>query len=503
MLELQNNQITDFTPLLNLTNLGYLDIRYNPNSGVGQFVSAHPGIIAALRQWMCNFETPAYVKPVKERIEDRDYPSIGAANTEIFQNTAGVEPARLDFFNDTHVFARGLWFDRSPFGGFVRAGEGPWHLQEIKQIHANLLHENPNMLFLAEIRYYDGHGFGFTDDSPYWLRNPDGEILRVAWFVDAQGNRYDESLVDFTNPDVIEMIVAQTVAVANCGLYDGIVLDNWSESVDLAGLVPLEVVRQARVQILQKIRQAVPEDFLIAVNATWQKIPRSAPYVNGALMETWGSADQGTQEWGAGDYTRQDYLNYEEAFLWNEANYKEPNFTFLVTKLPSYTDPQSPQNLQNMRVFTTLSLTHSDGYVNVHQSLSGSLYYDFWDAPLGRPIGEKGQQYREQDGLFIREFTNGWAIYNRSGAPQTIQLPEQATGVESGLRNDLHILPDLDGEIYLKSTTDMHDVNEDGVVNILDLVAVANGFGKNVPDVNGDGVVNVLDLVAVANQFGQ
>jgi len=40
-------------------------------------------------------------------------------------------------------------------------------------------------------------------------------------------------------------------------------------------------------------------------------------------------------------------------------------------------------------------------------------------------------------------------------------------------------------------------------VNILDLVAVANGFGKNAPDVNGDGVVNILDLVAVANQFGQ
>ena len=68
----------------------------------------------------------------------------------------------------------------------------------------------------------------------------------------------------------------------------------------------------------------------------------------------------------------------------------------------------------------------------------------------------------------------------------------------------LHIVPDLDGEIYLKRTTDRHDVNEDGIVNILDLVAVASGFGENAPDVNGDGVVNVnLDLVAVANQFGQ
>ena len=37
----------------------------------------------------------------------------------------------------------------------------------------------------------------------------------------------------------------------------------------------------------------------------------------------------------------------------------------------------------------------------------------------------------------------------------------------------------------------------DGTVNLLDLVMVANGFGKSAPDPNGDGVVNILDLVFV------
>ena len=45
------------------------------------------------------------------------------------------------------------------------------------------------------------------------------------------------------------------------------------------------------------------------------------------------------------------------------------------------------------------------------------------------------------------------------------------------------------------------DVNEDGVVNIQDLVIVANAFGEAEPDLNGDGVVNILDLVVVANAF--
>ena len=50
------------------------------------------------------------------------------------------------------------------------------------------------------------------------------------------------------------------------------------------------------------------------------------------------------------------------------------------------------------------------------------------------------------------------------------------------------------------------DANGDGVVNILDKVAVRNAFGSSGPnpaDVNCDNVVNILDKVIVRNQFGQ
>ncbi len=49
------------------------------------------------------------------------------------------------------------------------------------------------------------------------------------------------------------------------------------------------------------------------------------------------------------------------------------------------------------------------------------------------------------------------------------------------------------------------DVNRDGEVNILDLVAVASKFGEKdagTADVNGDGVVDIRDLVLVAGAFG-
>ncbi len=51
------------------------------------------------------------------------------------------------------------------------------------------------------------------------------------------------------------------------------------------------------------------------------------------------------------------------------------------------------------------------------------------------------------------------------------------------------------------------DVNDDGIVNIQDLVLVASEFGQSGEalkgDINGDGTVNVLDLVLVSSHFGE
>lgn len=49
-----------------------------------------------------------------------------------------------------------------------------------------------------------------------------------------------------------------------------------------------------------------------------------------------------------------------------------------------------------------------------------------------------------------------------------------------------------------------YDVNDDGVVNILDLTFVASRLGQDDPkaDVNGDGTINILDLVLVAQHLG-
>ena len=489
-LHVGKNQIVDFTPLLHLTNLESLGILNNPNSGAGQFVSADPAIIEAFRVTICDLESPTYVRPVKERIESREYPSAflthkRGGDSEQYPDTFD-QFVRYDFsfmFEPFHpfVFSRTL---HSPFGGKVRTTDD----QHLLQVHRDAIRENPNMIFIVEIAYFDGRFLNLPDDSPYWFRNEDGSIAIRGDSLDPQAER----LVNFTHPAVIKMIIQQTVAIAKCGLYDGIWLDRWHPDFhgELSSLVTPEDELNARLQILQGIRANIRDDFLIMVNSR-EEIPHFAPYINGIFIEAHEPNP---------NYTHKDLYHFENIIKWYESNLREPSFTLLWGQV----DHKPPRSQRVMRLFTTLSLTHSDGYVSVSSEPHPlrTYYYDFWDADLGRLIGgdeTKGQLYEGRDGIFIREFTDGWAVYNRSGKAQQIQLLESATGVASGITGISHTLPDLDGEIYLKKVSSPTDVNGDGIVNILDLVTVANAFGKEAPDVNGDGTVNVLDLVAVAN----
>lgn len=215
-----------------------------------------------------------------------------------------------------------------------------------------------------------------------------------------------------------------------------------------------------------------------------------------------------------GGYSHQLLKRLEDVLLWSEENLREPRVNCLEAQGMSIEPPDGPNNLRMMRAITTLGLTHSDGYVLYTDGVRdfGPPYphhhhwwHPFWDANLGRPVGEKAQPHQNVEGLFIREFTNGWAVYNRSGQAQTITLPSSAVSVSDRGNNAAsmtHQLPDLDGEIYL-SARSFADVNSDGMVNVLDLVQVANNFGQSTPDPNGDGVVNILDLVFVVQQFSE
>ena len=495
-LTLHNNRITDFSPLAGLTNLRVLTLEKN----LSVDISSIPQNLIEFFTYdaSCDLERSW----VTERITNRDYPSVAGVWGDIINlpTLPGLQKTAYHDLYAANLPMLDLRFIETEKGIYV-GGQISRAIEEREILEG----KNPDFVLLAVINYYSGISkYDHSEYFPYLLKDEKGNLVIDDW---------DEVLLDFTLPQTQDWVIQQVAAISKCGLFDGIFLDHWTEDRRLKGYRTLEEEHTARDAILKSIRDVVGDNFLIMANSNNSKIPRWASYVNGIFMETLPSH---FTNYKTLDYTNTDILEMEKTLLWSEEHLREPRINALETWVLANESPDSSRNLQWMRFFTSMSLTHSNGYILfaignrqdfVDSDYHSHYWYPFWDADLGQPVGEKAQLYKNQEGLFIREFTNGWAVYNRSGKTQQIRLPEKASGVTSGMKGKRsHVLPDLDGEIYLKSELGLEilptaDVNGDGIVNILDLVVVANAFGKDTPDVNGDGTVNVLDLVAVANAF--
>ena len=501
---LNGNLIADITPLANLTQLQHLSLEHNfvadvrPLAGLHNLVwlQIHNNQITdhspldALSLHHFTYDQSCYVppEPVLPRLANRLFPSI--INTGRIVNNPALT-------REQNVAQHDLWFCcLEMFDQHFVSINNQWHVrgdlaiaQEIRDRYSTL---NPNLLFFTEIKWRDtGDLDAFPDNHPYWLRKPNGEIA---------GDSHSR-LINYAHPVVQDIIVGQALAVARCGLYDGIVFDWWDDFRSSVGdYIPNELAQRARDNILARIRATTHPDFLIMVNTNDRIIPRTGPQINGGIMESTVPQSK------TGQFLEDSLIKVENSLRWLDRNLRQPRINALQGGSIPDQLPDSHANLRWMRAITTLSLTHSDGYVVFAIGSDNNHYwYDFWDADLGRPVGPKAQLYDEDiPGLYIREFTNGWAVYNHSGDAQVITLPEEVQGVASGLVNTEHALPNLDGEMYLRmKPKNPADVNGDGVVNILDLTIIARGLGTDSleADVNGDGLVNILDLVFVANAF--
>ena len=494
---LSHNRIVDVNPLAHLTNLellyieGNLIVDHSPLDGLSLTDFRFDEVCEML---------PSI--PVLDRIRNRTYPSIFTFFGRILNRPqlSIIEDAAMHDLICCTQF--GLDFHGT--GDNIKMGAERNPLEEAIQERNELLAINPNMLFIVQLQFREALLSNYPEDWPYWLRDRQGKI--VGGWNSHQSPPTPDGLIDFTHAGFQDRIVSQAIAVSKCGLFDGIVFDWWHDeaailhdggSIEYVGLA---AEQRARDNIIQRIRSETRPDFLIVGNSNRNIMPRTGHHMNGSVMETLLPLNEDVDDAGRG------LTRVENSLLWLENNIRLPRINALQGSGNRAAPADSPNNLRWMRTFTTLSLTFSDGYVVFNHGKEQEHYwYNFWDADLGHPVGPKSQLYDEDiSGLYIREFTNGWAVYNHSGEARVITLPEEAQGVASGLVGTEHALPNIDGEMYLRvQPVNPADVNGDGVVNILDLTIVAQGFGTDSKkgDVNGDGLVNILDLVFVANQF--
>ena len=501
-LELDHNRIVDFSPLANLVNLEVLWI----NDNLGTDFTPLQGLMLTEFKYDEVCDISPLDPSIRERLESRSYPSI----VQAWDGVVGLPHLTPDERNELHDLhfsqSFGLDWDITATNttyGVATAVAGDVKSSEERRMQK--LRSNPDMIFLVEIRLHNHFVLdAFPPDSRFWLRNSSGQLPQL------EGGEY---MINFLLPEVQELLVNRILAIERCGIYDGVFLDGFAnQGTGFVGRNPYEAsdeeMIQAYLHIFDSVRSQAREDFLILLNVNQSMPTRYAEYINGVFMES--AKDY------PGGYTLDWLLVHEEVLSWAENNLQEPRINCLYGEGMSIEPPDGPNNLRWMRMFTTLSLTHSNGYVLYTDGQRDSavwleiphhahLWYDFWNTDLGQPVGPKATLYDpDTPGLFIREFTNGWAVYNRSGKAQQIEFPGNVSSVTSGLTVPNHAVLDLDGDMFLKvETRSPADVNGDGIVNILDLILVAQGIGTGelTADVNGDGVVNVFDLVFVANQF--
>ena len=368
---------------------------------------------------------------ISRRVKSRTFPSIFQAwgeATNLPREDPMVTIARHDLvWNGAESF--GLEWDTELVGGYRVLAEGftESSIVDALNFRRQLLELNPNIILIVNLNYRGAKASWLPDDHAWWLRDADGNKI-VSW----TGGQEPWYRLDFANPDLTVQVGKWARSAVNSGVFDGVLLDWWDENQQT----------NARLALIQEVRRAISDTCLIIVNANDRYSVQSAPYINGVFMETGSNIPKTPARW----------KEIQDALAWNQANVLEPKLVCLEVWYD-----KSRDELNRMRAATTMSLTLSDGYCLFSEpnSVPGldhrHDWYSFWNKSLGKAVGKGSLQ---GNGTYMREFENGYAVYNPMGNGQvTVEFSDNYISVATGVSAKAHNVADQDGDIFL------HDVN--------------------------------------------
>ena len=213
-------------------------------------------------------------------------------------------------------------------------------------------------------------------------------------------------------------------------------------------------------------------------------------------------------------------LNVSSVYFTEDHVDEEPKTIEIKTKTPDLEPPVLDVNRITIKAEPTIpeapnGETIVDISFRIKDNISG---YEVSSLNLRDPQGVMHHFYHNPDGYGGLYFAGNPALFKEyhkrivlpvGSVPGIWGLAEMTVFDKAGnaLKSDFTEVVRFevnDAPIYTHS-----DVNQDGTVNIQDLVLVANEIGHPGPqdagvnaDINADGAVNILDLVQIANNFG-
>jgi hypothetical protein len=219
--------------------------------------------------------------------------------------------------------------------------------------------------------------------------------------------------------------------------------------------------------------------------------------------------------------------NANETTLLRSAQVKGGEIAQVDFLFSSITLPESQSTEIGENVTVTYRCGVSLTFVNVTSSGMTTLFQNWTglDPPYGfefaaePPIYYNATTTANHDGAIIISIA-----YDDTGLPQNREnyLQLMALNVISGLWENITTHVDSENNIVYGETNDLSpfalffpiskaDINADGIVDIIDISAVALAFNSKpgdwnwniIADINSDGIVDIFDLVVVALHFGE
>ena len=359
------------------------------------------------------------------RFEDTPYPRIAM----LWRPGRGDDYA-LERHARYDLILTGPWlfhleYDAEPHG--LAAGFTPESIETAQERVETLRELNPEAVILGDIYFFEYREDWLPEDHPWWLR------------VDGEREQFWPGTyrLDWTNPEVQEHTISRTLSLKEAGV-DGVFYDNLRDEPD------------AWVPFLEKLREAVGDDFLILANSGYAvgEHDFAAPFINGFIYESGWS--HGRTEWD----------EIVEAKQHTESLLQEPRISvierFEVTEGragwpgdPGRGEPPEDRDHQARRWSMAYALAIGDYfYLFADDTSHAHDWYEEYDREIGLPAapGERVSSH-----VWRRRYDKALVVVNLPGAeaPHEVTLDQPAEDAFTGETGTTFTIPPGDGRILI------------------------------------------------------